>query len=145
LNGPQVALGAFSFQIAGNAPGQRILEWTVNWRSRRRRLPYGDQALFLRRATFEEEGGFAALPIMEDYEFVRRLRRRGRIITVAARAVTSGRRWRQLGFLRATLRNQVVIAGYHLGVRPDKLAEYYRGRQPGFVRTDHSDKQNASL
>ena len=89
-------------------------------------MPYGDQALFLGRARFEEEGRFADLPIMEDYEFVRRLRHRGRIVTLAERAITSGRRWQQLGILRTTIRNQLIIARYHLWVSPDTLASGYR-------------------
>jgi rSAM/selenodomain-associated transferase 2/rSAM/selenodomain-associated transferase 1 len=133
LGCPRVALGAFGFQIAGNLPGKQIVEWTANWRSRWCKLPYGDQALFLRRAAFEEEGGFADLPIMEDYEFVRRLRRRGRIITVAQKALTSARRWQRFGVLHTTLRNQLIIAGYHLGMNPRTLAEFYRRRQKGLV------------
>jgi rSAM/selenodomain-associated transferase 2/rSAM/selenodomain-associated transferase 1 len=121
-----VVAGAFGFQIAAPVPGKRMLEWATNWRSRRLGMPYGDQALFVGRGTFEEEGGFADVPIMEDYELVRRLRRRGRIVTVAEVAVTSGRRWQRLGVLRATWRNQLVIAGFHLGIRPQKLAAFYR-------------------
>jgi len=126
LGQPGVAAGAFGFQIAASVRGKRMLEWATNWRSRRGGLPYGDQALFLKRAVFEEEGGFADLPIMEDYELARRLRRRGRIVTVTEPAITSGRRWERLGVLRATLRNQLVIAGYHLGVQPQRLAAFYR-------------------
>ncbi len=126
---PWVVAGAFGFQIAAEFPGRRFLEWGTNWRSRRRQMPYGDQAVFLRQATFEEEGGFANLPIMEDYEFMRRLRRRGRILTVPERAITSGRRWKRLGVVRATVRNKLMIAGYHLGVSPHKLAEFYRNGQ----------------
>jgi hypothetical protein len=71
-------------------------------------------------------GGFADMPIMEDYEFAARLRRRGRIITVSEAALTSGRRWQTLGVLRTTLRNQWMLACYHLGVNPNKLATRYR-------------------
>jgi rSAM/selenodomain-associated transferase 2 len=126
LGSSGVSAGAFGFAIAADFSGKRIVEWGTNWRSRRRQMPYGDQALFLRRELFEEEGGFADLPIMEDYEFVRRLRRRGRIVTLAERAITSGRRWQQLGVFRTTLRNQLMIAGYHLGICPDTLASAYR-------------------
>ena len=126
LGNTGVAAGAFGFGIAEEFSGRRMLEWATNWRSRWRQMPYGDQALFLTRELFEEEGGFADLPIMEDYEFVRRLRRRGRIVTLAERAITSGRRWQQHGVLRTTIRNQLMIARYHLGVSPDTLASGYR-------------------
>jgi len=86
----------------------------------------GDQWLFLTKALLEEMGGFADLPIMEDYEFSARLRRRGRILTVGEPALTSARRWQTLGVVRTTLRNQWMLVGYHLGVSPQKLAMRYR-------------------
>ena len=126
LSAPGVAGGAFRFGIAGNFPGKSFVEWTTYLRSRWLQRPYGDQGLFLPRALFEEMGGFADLPIMEDYEFAIRLRRRGRIITAGEAALTSGRRWQTLGVLRTTLHNQWMLAGYHLGVNPQKLATRYR-------------------
>jgi predicted nucleic acid-binding protein len=70
--------------------------------------------------------GFADLPFMEDYEFAARLRRRGRIVTVGEAALTSARRWKTLGIVRTTLRNQWMLAAYHLGVSPQRLATRYR-------------------
>jgi rSAM/selenodomain-associated transferase 2/rSAM/selenodomain-associated transferase 1 len=128
LKDPKVAAGAFAFRVAENFRGKRMLERSVNWRARRLQLPYGDQGLFLRRSLFEEVGGFANLPIMEDYELVRRLRRHGKVVTSSFPATTSGRRWKQLGWLRVTLKNQLMIAGFRLGVAPETLARFYRGR-----------------
>jgi rSAM/selenodomain-associated transferase 2/rSAM/selenodomain-associated transferase 1 len=127
LGDPQVAAGAFGFRVAEDFRGKEMLERAVNWRSRRFQMPYGDQALFLRRALFEEIGGFRDLPTMEDYELVRRLRRHGLIVTSSLPAVTSGRRWRRYGLLRVTLKNQLTIAGFRLGVRPQTLARFLRG------------------
>jgi rSAM/selenodomain-associated transferase 2/rSAM/selenodomain-associated transferase 1 len=126
LRVPGVAAGAFRFRIAGNFPGKSFIEWSTGIRSRWFQRPYGDQGLFLTRALFEEMGGFADLPIMEDYEFAGRLRRRGQIVTVGEAALTSGRRWETLGVLRTTLRNQWMLAGYHLGMSLQKLATRYR-------------------
>jgi rSAM/selenodomain-associated transferase 2/rSAM/selenodomain-associated transferase 1 len=126
LKDPQVAAGAFAFQVAESFPGKGLLEWTTNLRSRWGQMPYGDQALFLRQSLFEEIGGFRNLPILEDYDLVRRLRRHGRVITCAQAATTSGRRWQRSGLLRVTLKNQLIIAGFHLGVAPHKLAHFYR-------------------
>ena len=67
---------------------------------------------------------------MEDYEFVSRLRRLGRLALLNEAVLTSGRRWERLGFLRATLINKLVILGYHCGVPPVKLAALYRGGNP---------------
>ena len=121
-----VAAGAFGFRIAGDFAGKSVVEWATGFRSRWLQRPYGDQGLFLARALFEEMGGFADLPIMEDYEFSARLRPRGRIVTVREAALTSARRWQTLGVVRTTLRNQWMLAGYHLGVSPRKLAARYR-------------------
>jgi hypothetical protein len=126
LRVPGVAAGAFGFRIAADFPGKSLVEWTTGLRSGWFQRPYGDQGLFLTRALFEELGGFADLPIMEDYEMGARLRRRGRIVTLGEAALTSGRRWRTLGVIRTTFRNQWMLAGYHLGVAPRKLATYYR-------------------
>ncbi|PWU20008.1 MAG: hypothetical protein C5B50_04990 [Verrucomicrobia bacterium] len=129
LRTPGVAAGAFRFRIAGDFPGKSFIEWSTGIRSGWLQRPYGDQGLFLGRALFEEMGGFADMPIMEDYEITARLRRRGRIVTAAEPAITSARRWLKLGVLRTTLRNQWILAAYHLGVSPQKLATRYRATQ----------------
>lgn len=128
LTQPNVVAGAFCLNIEGNTPGLRLIEWGVNWRSRLFHLPYGDQAIFLKASTFRESGGFANLPIMEDFEFVRRINRRGQVAIVPAAVLTSGRRWQQLGLLRTTLLNQCIILAYYLGVSPQRLAHWYRGK-----------------
>lgn len=143
LRRPEVVGGAFRFRIADPFPGRWLVESTTNLRSRLWQMPYGDQALFVRRCAFEELGGFPELPIMEDYEFVRRLRRLGRVALLNEAVLTSGRRWRRLGFLRTTLINKLVIVGYHCGVPPAKLAALYRGRRPR-LRTDEAASANSS-
>ena len=126
-----VAAGAFRFEIDEGFRGKVILEWITNIRSQWLQFPYGDQGLFLKRSLFEELGGFADLPIMDDYDLVRRLRRIGRVITVSEPARTSGRRWKRLGLVRSTLINRLVIVGYRLGVPPHKLAKLYHRRSAG--------------
>ena len=81
----------------------------------------------MKKRVFDELGGFAALPIMEDFELVRRLRRRGRVTTLPQCAVTSARRWSHLGVVRATLRNQAMVLGFLFGVSPERLSRFYRG------------------
>jgi rSAM/selenodomain-associated transferase 2 len=125
LASPNVVAGAFRLRIDGPRPAFRLIEWAVNLRSRYLQMPYGDQAIFLRTDTFHQLGGFPELPIMEDFELVRRLRRLGKIAIVAAPATTSARRWEQLGPWRTTLINQQVILGYHLGVSPQTLSRWY--------------------
>jgi rSAM/selenodomain-associated transferase 2/rSAM/selenodomain-associated transferase 1 len=129
---PSVAGGAFSLGIDSDRAGIRAVERVTNLRARRLSLPYGDQALFVPARRFWELGGFPLMPIMEDYVFVRRLARTGRIVIVERPVITSGRRWEQLGIVRTTLINQVIILAYHLGVAPEVLRRWYSGRRrPG--------------
>ena len=126
---PGTIAGAFELSIEGSQPGLRWVEWGVKWRSRLLQMPYGDQALFLKADTFKALGGFAELPIMEDFELVQRLRSLGKV-AIAPRAVfTSGRRWQKLGVLQTTLINQIVIAAYFLGVSPTAIGRWYRQRK----------------
>jgi len=126
LSQPRVAAGAFHLAIDGKGFGLRIIEWLANFRSRVLQMPYGDQGIFVTAEMFSAVGGFSALPIMEDFELVRRLKCRGRIKILPLAAITSPRRWKKLGVLRTTAINQVIIIGYLLGVNPQKLADWYR-------------------
>jgi uncharacterized protein len=128
LNGkkPAPVAGAFSLRIDAPLPSLRAIEWLVAWRSQWRQMPYGDQAIFLTSATFRELGGFAEMPIMEDFELIRRLQRRGRIETIAAPVVTSARRWLKRGVWQTTFINQSIALGYLVGVSPARLATWYR-------------------
>ena len=126
LNQPRVVAGAFRFRVACPGFKFRLLEALVNYRSRYCSLPYGDQALFLEAKTFAAIGGFAHLPIMEDYEIVQRLKGRGKIALTQGAILTSGRRWQRLGFWHTTLLNQAIVLGYHARISPAQLARWYR-------------------
>ena len=122
--------GAFSLGIDSDARGLRFIERVANWRSRFFQMPYGDQALFVSRNLFHEIGGYPDYPIMEDFELVRRLKRKGKIAILPESVQTSSRRWLNLGILKTWLLNQMIIAGYYLGVPPQRLAQWY-GREKG--------------
>lgn len=128
LKQPRIVAGAFKLAIEGTDRSLRWVEMIVEMRSRLLSLPYGDQAIFISQPAFIESGGFADLPIMEDFEFVRRIKSRGRIAIAPAAVITSGRRWRKLGVWQTTLINQLIIAGFYLGVSPTKLANFYRSQ-----------------
>lgn len=121
-----VVAGAFELQIDASLRSLRLIEWGVNWRSRVFSLPYGDQAIFLTTQVFQNIGGFPELPIMEDFELMRRLRRKGRIFIIPVPVLTSGRRWLQYGVLQTTLINQLVIFAYLLGFPPEQIVRWYR-------------------
>ena len=126
LSRRQAIAGAFSLAIDAPQIPFRWLEKLVNWRSRFFSLPYGDQGLFLKKSVFKTMGGFAPMPIMEDYEFVQRLKKQGEIHISQASVLTSSRRWQKLGILKTTLINQGMILGYYLKIDPENLARWYR-------------------
>ncbi len=125
---PPVA-GAFTLQIDDSMPSLRSIERLVAWRSKWRQMPYGDQAIFLTAETFRSVGGFIEMPIMEDFDLIKRLQRLGRIEILAAPVITSARRWLQRGVWQTTLINQAIIIGYSIGISPTRLATWYCRRR----------------
>ncbi len=118
--------GAFSLGIDSDVRGLRFIERVANWRSRFFQMPYGDQALFICRDSFNEIGGFPDFPIMEDFELIRRLRRKGKISILPDCVRTSPRRYLNFGILKTWFLNQIIIAAYYLGIPPERLACWYR-------------------
>ena len=125
LNRPGVSGGAFSLAIAGGRPTLTAIAHLANLRSRLLGLPYGDQALFTSRSLFARVGGYPEMEIMEDVVLVRRLSRLGRVVILPEIAITSARRWQNLGLLRTTGINQLILLGYALGVPTAALARWY--------------------
>ena len=120
-----VIAGAFALQIDAALWSLRLIEIGVNWRSRTLQMPYGDQAIFLPRAVFNKIGDFPKLPMMEDFELMRCLKRRGRIAIISVPVLTSARRWLQKGVIKTTLMNQIAIIAYLLGVSPERIKRWY--------------------
>jgi rSAM/selenodomain-associated transferase 2 len=119
--------GAFSLAYEG---ADLPLRWIAWWANRRSRLgmPFGDQGIFCRRAAYERAGGFRDLPICDDVDLVRRLRRTGAFVVRRETTITSPRRYRQVGALRQVLRTWRVLVGYYAGVSPETLTRWYEGR-----------------
>lgn len=119
--------GAFDLEIASRRSVFRIIAKIASLRSRITRIPYGDQAHFFRREYFNNIGGYANIPIMEDVEMMQRIKKRGERIAIVDWAVTtSPRRWEKEGILRCTLRNWLLISLYFAGVAPERLLRFYR-------------------
>ena len=122
---PKMVAGAFELRMDSHTPGLRLIERLANWRSRYLKMPYGDQAIFLSTKLFHELGGFSDIPIMEDFELIRRLQKKGSIIILPVPVFTSARRWQNFGILKTTLINQLVIAAYVMGIAPEVIARWY--------------------
>lgn len=122
----QVVAGAFRTWTVPDGGKSRLgpLLHFADLRSRYSSLPYGDQALFVRAEIFHAVGGFPEVPILEDLELARRLRRRGRIRTVPASVTVSGRRFEARPLFYAVVMNVFPVL-YRLGVSPARLARIY--------------------
>lgn len=118
--------GAFTLAIDSEGWGMRFIERVANWRARFLKMPYGDQALFVSRKLFHEIGGFADFPIMEDFELIRRLKKRGHIAILPESVKTSPRRWQNIGVFKTWFLNQIIIGAYFIGIPPQRLASWYR-------------------
>jgi rSAM/selenodomain-associated transferase 2 len=122
-----VIAGAFDLSIDSEKALFRLIEKAASFRSRITRIPYGDQAIFMRRSVYNDMGGFKNIPIMEDVEIMQRIKKRGGKICIIDRAVrTSSRRWEREGIVYATLRNWLLLSLYLFGVKPEKLVRFYR-------------------
>ncbi|MGE0258560.1 MAG: TIGR04283 family arsenosugar biosynthesis glycosyltransferase [Alphaproteobacteria bacterium] len=119
-----VRAGYFEFALDDPSPAARRLERAVRWRCRLLALPYGDQGLLISRLLYDEIGGFAAIPLMEDVDLVRRLGRH-RLAPIAAPLHSSARRYVSEGYVRRPLRNLLCLSLYFAGVPPRRIARIY--------------------
>ena len=102
-----------------------IISTMMNLRSRWSGIATGDQALFVRRHTFDHLHGFADIPLMEDIDFSRRLKRQGRLAMLKDQVVTSFRRWEENGPIKTILLMWSLRLLYWIGVNPRRLQRYY--------------------
>ena len=129
LQKPKTVAGAFALRINAPQPGLRLVEWGVKWRSKWLQMPYGDQGIFITKEQFKNIYGFPELPIMEDFEFIRNLKKIGKITFLSVPVITSPRRWLKKGVLQTTLINQIIIIAYFIGISPQRIRSWYRGEK----------------
>ena len=131
---PRIAGGAFRLKIDSPTPMYRcwgkiafkIISSAANMRSRILGIAYGDQGIFARRNIFYTVGGYPDISIMEDVEFVKRLKGKGKFIILNECVTTSSRRWDREGILYTTIRNWILISLYLIGASPNRLKGWYR-------------------
>jgi rSAM/selenodomain-associated transferase 2 len=123
--GPTIVGGNFDLRFDGDDRFARLLG---AWYRVQRRLGvyYGDSTLWVRRDAFDALGGFRPLPIMEDYDFVRRLERHGPTACLPGPALTSARRWRRHGVPRTVATWAFIRWAFLVGVPAERLARLYR-------------------
>jgi rSAM/selenodomain-associated transferase 2 len=117
--------GRFDVRIAGSSPWLGVIACLMNLRSRLTGIATGDQAIFVERALFDQLGGYAAMPLMEDIELSRRLCATGRPACLRERVLTSGRRWEARGVWRTVFLMWRLRWRYWRGEAPESLARAY--------------------
>jgi rSAM/selenodomain-associated transferase 2 len=119
--------GAFDLGIKSDKFIFKVIGTLSSLRSRLNRIPFGDQAIFIRREFFKKIGGYKETPLMEDVELMRRIKKSGNKIWIFYdRVMTSPRRWEREGVIYCTFRNWTLQALYFLGVSPHKLIHFYK-------------------
>ncbi len=118
--------GGFLIEWRSERSIMRLGARLTNLRTRLTCCPLGDQAQFCRRDLFEEMGGFADWPILEDLDFARRLKRRGRVALLEPPVTTSVRRYQKRGITRTVATNWLIWLLYFAGVSPERLARLYQ-------------------
>lgn len=121
----RVVGGRFDVSLQPSSPLLWLTGELINVRSRLSRIATGDQAIFVRRATFERLGGFPEIPLMEDLAFTKTLKREGATACLRQRVVTSSRRWRTDGVVRTILLMWSLRFLYFCGVSPQRLHRWY--------------------
>lgn len=119
--------GRFDVRLSGSHWLFRIVGAMMNLRSCVTGIATGDQGLFVKGTAFVSAGGFPDIPLMEDIEISRRLKRRSRPICLGQKMVASSRRWERRGILRTVLLMWGLRLAYALGVSPDRLVRIYYG------------------
>ena len=128
--------GGFRLRFDHDRATLRRFAWMINQRTRWTRCPLGDQAQFVRTSTFETLKGFREWPLLEDLDFVRRLKRQGPTALLDPPVSTSARRYVERGPWRNVARNWVIFGLYFAGVSPNRLERLYR-RRPADFRSHH--------
>lgn len=131
------AWGRFDVRLSGTHPAFRVIETMMNLRSRLTGIATGDQAMFVRRLAFEQAGGFAEIPLMEDVRLSKVLRAQvGQPLCLRERVHSSSRRWEKHGILRTVVLMWWLRLAYVMGIDPAHLHRLYYRKAPSGNRPD---------
>ena len=126
LDDPGVVGGAFRLKFDERDMRIRLVEWTARARIAVLAFPFGDQAIFVRRDVLEAIGGIPDVPVMEDVDLVRAMKKRGRLALLRDTATTSARRYLEGGVLRTSVMHFLAFSAWRLGMDRARLARWLR-------------------
>lgn len=125
LEDPKYVGGRFDVRFEDDRGWAWLISRLMNWRSRWSGIATGDQAIFVRRVVFEDLGGFADVPLMEDIELTQRLKHVGSVAALRTKVTTSFRRWEQQGAFRTIAQMWLLRFLYWIGIHPKTLHQLY--------------------
>lgn len=122
--------GRFDVRLDGRHPAFRVIAWAMNLRSRVTAVATGDQAIFVKRSVFQQIGGYASLPLMEDVVISKTLRKIARPVCLRPPVLSSSRRWQQHGIVATIWLMWRLRLAFFLGASPAELhKQYYADRR----------------
>jgi len=126
LKEEDIVAGAFDLDFKTQKKSLKFIAKGASWRSRKTRLPYGDQAIFIQKEVFERVGGYEDIALMEDVNLMQKLKKEKlKIKILTQKILTSPRKYEQNGIIFNILKNWLLISLYFMGVDPNKLAKLY--------------------
>ena len=114
-----------SFYIAFDADNFILRGVSFITRFNFRLFHFGDQGIFVRRDIFQALHGYKEIPIMEDYDFYKRLREQGKVVLIRMPVISSARRFIKKGVIRQLLINKFVVLAYWAGVDIQTIKRFY--------------------
>lgn len=127
LENKDISAGAFDLSFNTHNIFLKLIARISSIRSRITRLPYGDQAIFIKRDIFERVGCYKEIRLMEDVNLMQKLKKENyKIKILNTKIITSARKWEEKGIIYTTLRNWLLICLYFIGINPDKLSNFYK-------------------
>jgi len=127
LSSHTISAGAFDLDFDTQDKKIKTIAKVASWRSRKTRLPYGDQAIFIKRKVFQRVKGYENFLLMEDVNLMQKLKKNHFEIKILdQKVITSARKWEENGLVKNTLRNWLLISLYFCGIHPNKLAKFYK-------------------
>jgi rSAM/selenodomain-associated transferase 2 len=127
LQDEKVAGGFFRIRLPSKALVYRLTDSFAHYAGLLLRIRCGDHGIFCRRTAFEKLGGFPAVPLMEDADFFRKLRRHGRVVVLPMQIEVSARRYEQIGPLRLSLAFGLIALLYFFRAPTWLLQSIYKG------------------
>ena len=119
--------GHFQVRFNGSRPILRVIEFLMNTRSCITGIVTGDQTIFIRKTLFEKINGYRDIPLMEDIEISKSLKKYSKPICMKTSVLTSSRRWETNGYIKTIVLMWKLRLFYFFGVPADKLVKlYYR-------------------